>query len=54
MFIYQVSSETSNKIKRKITSMLLSDSSSQKTAAASSILFEIISFTIITLNTLSC
>jgi len=53
VLIYHVSSEASNKIKRKTISMLFSDSLSQKAAAASSILFKIISLTIITFNTLS-
>lgn len=53
VLIYQASSEASNKIKRKTISMLLSDSLSQRAAAASSILFKIISSTIITFNTLS-
>jgi len=53
VLIYQVSSEASNKIKRETISMLFSDSLSQKTAAANSILFKIISSTIITSNTLS-
>ena len=53
VLIYHVSSEASNKIKRKTISMLFSDSLSQRTAAASLILFEIISSTIITFNTLS-
>jgi len=52
VLIYQVSSEASNKIKRKTINMLFSDSLSQKAAAASSILFKIISLTIITFNTL--
>ena len=53
VLIYQVSSEASNKIKRKTISMSFSDSSSQKAAAANLIFFKIISSTIITFNTLS-